>query len=290
MTIKYIVFSGGGTGGLCTYGVFKQLLKVKYINLENINGVYATSIGCIAALFCMLKIDEVILYDYLIKRPWDKIFDIHPAMYEIINNKGLLDYTVFQKIINPLITVKNLDENITLKELYEYTKIDYHLYTTNINNQKPICIDLSHKTHPDLEVYKAIAMSSAIPVIFKPIFYNNGCYIDGGLLNNVPINSCIEDSKCDLDELLVISSAPPINTINIQNNTPFHHYMFYLFNTMFNMMAYQPRKQVKQTIECFSDICDMQNWLKPLTDQDYRIDMVNHGVKCAKDYLNLERP
>jgi len=235
----------------------------------------------------MLKIDEVILYDYLIKRPWDKIFDIHPAMYEIINNKGLLDYTVFQKIINPLITVKNLDENITLKELYEYTKIDYHLYTTNINNQKPMSVDLSHKTHPDLEVYKAIAMSAAIPVAFKPIFYNNGCYIDGGLLNNLPINSCIEDSKCNLDELLVISSLTPINTINIQNDTPFHYYMYYLFNSMFNMIAYEQRgSQVKHKVDCFSDICDMSNWLKPLTYQNYRIDMVDHGVKCAINYLN----
>lgn len=290
MTIKYIVFSGGCSGGLCIYGAFQHLLKTKYLMLENVNGIYATSVGCMVALFFLLKLDEQIIYDYLIKRPWDKIIDIQPGMSEILNTKGIFDYTIIKKIINPLITVQNLDENITLKQLYEYSNIDFHLYTTDLNNDKPRGVDLSHKTHPDLEVYKAIAMSSAIPIVFKPVFYNNGCYIDGGLLNNLPINRCIEDSKCKIDEVLVVNVASPINSINIDDSTKLHEYMYSVFHSMFNMIAYDSAADVPNFINCYTDLCELSNWIRPIIDEEYRICLVESGVNSAIQFLDKIEP
>jgi NTE family protein len=39
-----------------------------------------------------------------------------------------------------------------------------------------------------MSIYKAIQISSALPMYFKPIEYNNNLYIDGALSNNFPIN------------------------------------------------------------------------------------------------------
>ena len=44
MTIKHLVFSGGGPAGLVLYGAAKQLNNV-YWNLKNIESIYGTSIG-----------------------------------------------------------------------------------------------------------------------------------------------------------------------------------------------------------------------------------------------------
>ena len=35
-------------------------------------------------------------------------------------------------------------------------------------------------------------MSSAFPLMFIPICIDNNCYIDGGLLNNFPLNECLD--------------------------------------------------------------------------------------------------
>ena len=39
----------------------------------------------------------------------------------------------------------------------------------------------------DLELVKAITMSSSLPIVFRPIEYDNTLYCDGGLLNSYPI-------------------------------------------------------------------------------------------------------
>ena len=39
-------------------------------------------------------------------------------------------------------------------------------------------IDLSHKSHPNLSLIKAMTMSGAIPIIFKAICNDNKCYMD----------------------------------------------------------------------------------------------------------------
>ena len=42
----------------------------------------------------------------------------------------------------------------------------------------------------------AIYMSASVPLILKPIFSNDGCFVDGGLLANIPLDSCIKNSNC----------------------------------------------------------------------------------------------
>ena len=43
-------------------------------------------------------------------------------------------------------------------------------------------------------VVDAIYASCALPFIFKPLYYNNNMYVDGGLKNEYPLNRCIEDN------------------------------------------------------------------------------------------------
>ena len=33
-------------------------------------------------------------------------------------------------------------------------------------------------------------MSSSIPIVFKPVKFNNKLYIDGGVLDNLSVNIC----------------------------------------------------------------------------------------------------
>tara|TARA_B100000575_G_C22945745_1_gene547180 strand:- start:312 stop:800 length:489 start_codon:yes stop_codon:yes gene_type:complete len=72
-----------------------------------------------------------------------------------------------------------------MKELYEHTKINLVLKTTNITKYRIEYIN--HESDPELSMIDAIRMSSSIPLIFKPITYKNQLYVDGGLCGNYPI-------------------------------------------------------------------------------------------------------
>ena len=48
----------------------------------------------------------------------------------------------------------------------------------------------------DLKVIEGIMMSSSIPILIKPVNYNNKYYFDGALFINFPIKMCYEEKKC----------------------------------------------------------------------------------------------
>jgi predicted acylesterase/phospholipase RssA len=83
-----------------------------------------------------------------------------------------------------------------MKDFYERTCIDVHIYTTSVTNM--CSVDINHLAFPDMSVIQAIAMSSAIPFLMTPILYKDEYYIDGGLVKHCPI------PDADPDTVLVV--------------------------------------------------------------------------------------
>ena len=198
MTIKHLIFCGGGPIGLFQYGFIKKISIEGILKLENIKSVYATSIGCYVSLIYLLNLDWEWMDDFLIKRPWEKLININNYdYYNLIYTKGLIHNDFFLEVIKPVLLARDLDENSTLKELYDITKIDFHIFTCKLNGFQKV--DLNHLTYPDLEIYKACMMSCCIPIVFEPIYYNNSYYLDGGIFCNSPINDCY-NNYCNDDD------------------------------------------------------------------------------------------
>ena len=81
--------------------------------------------------------------------PYGRYHEIHCSyLLNILNTKGLLNDSVIKEIVFPLLTSCNLNENITLKEFYDYTGVELNLYTVNVNEKTPIMIGLSYKNYP----------------------------------------------------------------------------------------------------------------------------------------------
>ena len=79
-----------------------------------------------------------------------------------------------------------LDEDITLSELYNVTGKHLVLVACSLSYRKAAYFD--YMTAPNLSVVEAMRASMAIPFIFKPVKYNNDFFVDGGTVNNYPIN------------------------------------------------------------------------------------------------------
>tara|TARA_Y100000389_G_scaffold179584_1_gene193768 strand:+ start:15866 stop:16906 length:1041 start_codon:yes stop_codon:yes gene_type:complete len=204
MTIKHIVLCGGGPIGFVQFGVLEHLIENNIVNKEDIESVYCTSIGCVISLMIILKIPLQNWRDYLIKRPWEKLVTV--SKYDYLNlfyTKGLFDIKFINSIIEPLLRTNDLTVNITLLELYNITKIDLHIFTTNLN--KIDSVDFNYKSFPNLKLNECIYMSMCAPGLLKPYFMEDECYIDGAFLANCPYFNCIKDKKCSPQEILILN-------------------------------------------------------------------------------------
>ena len=202
MPIKHLVIAGGGPIGLQFLGALEHLNEQGFWNFEDIESIYATSIGTFLGAIICLKYDWSTLNKYIIERPWHDAFKLNgKQILDAFYNKGLYDKKVIEIVFKPLLEAKDLSLNITLKEFYEYSKIEFHLYTFELNKFETT--DISYKTHPDLLLTQAIHMSSALPGVFIPTISDNGCYIDGGVMANYPLSYCLQDCKNE-DEILGI--------------------------------------------------------------------------------------
>ena len=218
MTIKHLVLCGGGPIGFTIYGCLKKLHDEKFWKLKDIESIYGCSIGVFIGIIIALDIDSEIIEKYFINRHWKKNFDFNNMnFFEILNKKGILDVKLWYDIFRPLFLIKSIDLNITLIEFYKLTNIEINISTTHMNLLNNHIIN--YKNNPDLKLMTALYMSSSIPILFKPYFENNNCYMDGGIVNNIPFYNCLMDKKCNTSEILTfVNSYIDSNDIKFDSN------------------------------------------------------------------------
>ncbi len=287
MTIKHLVLSGGGAAGFTVYGALKYLNKAKFFDISNIKSIHACSAGSIIAGLVLLTDNWDMLDDYILKRPWDKLININPInLLNLWQKKGIFNEEMIKLILKPFLQAKEFDENITLNQLYEKTNIEIYMYTTNINSLELETVSLSYKTHPDLEFYKAISMSSAFPLMFMPICDTSNCYIDGGLLNNFPLNDCINLNN-NIDEILgikIITNNDNLDTVNSETILP-----MYLYNIIIKMYRQINKKSrednLSNIVNCYIENNSLSRWGDAVVDMSIRQEYISIGENSAKHFL-----
>lgn len=177
-----LILSGGAIKGIAHIGVLKAL-EIKNM-IQHIHTYVGTSVGgMILALYILgYKADE--LYEIVKHLEMNKVKSITFA--NLLEYYGLDNGNKIEYVLKRLITAKNFNENITLKELYNKTKKTLILTTVCLNDMKAYY--LSHETEPDLSLCKAIRMTISIPIYYTPVRHKNNYYVDGGCIDNYPIH------------------------------------------------------------------------------------------------------
>jgi len=186
--IDTLFLSGGGINCISILGSLQCLLEKEIIeqNLKNIKNIVCVSGSSIIVLALMLGFSLEATIKLYMETDYSKLIDY--SSFDINNlfeNNGIFDNDFIDIICGITLRNKGYTEDITLKDLYNITKINCVFKTVNIT--KNDIIYLSHNTFPDLPVITAIKMTTCIPIIFKPIKYNDDLYVDGGLSGNFPI-------------------------------------------------------------------------------------------------------
>ena len=291
MTIKHLVISGGGPIGLRYLGVLQQLEKDGFWTFDNTESIYGTSIGSIIAAFICLKYDWDTLNKYIIERPWNDAFKVNAKqIFDSYYNKGLFDKKLAEIIFKPLLQAKDLNLNITLKEFYEFSKIDLHIFTFELNNFETI--ELSHTTHPDLGLLDALTMSSSLPGIFMPTIIDNKCYVDGGVMCNYPINYCLRDHT-NKDEILGMRLTYENDGDNFQNIkvTPDSSLLEYVICITINSMNFirdtVKLDHINNTIKCYvsENPLSLDFIQEIISNRELRRQWVKQGEEDANKFM-----
>ena len=192
-----LVLSGGGARGIAHIGVIKYLEANGYV-IQNIAG---TSMGAIVgAVYASGKLNEFekFLMD-LDAKTIIKLVDFSITRPGIIEGK---------KIIH------KLKEFLTCEKIEDLQK-NYLCIATDINNQKEILWNKGN-------LLTAIHSSFAIPFIFDPVIENKKILVDGGVVNNIPVNHVDRElltiAVCANASVDINILPPEIINFKFQNN------------------------------------------------------------------------
>ncbi|HEY9486983.1 MAG TPA: patatin-like phospholipase family protein [Chryseosolibacter sp.] len=163
-----LVLSGGGARGICHLGVIKALEEFG-VKFDYMAG---TSAGSVVA--CLYS------YGY----PPDEILRIIQATSFFKSLKlawtwtGLLSFDGLRELL-----LKYIPENS-----FECLKIPVTLAITELKKGKIEYVSQG-------ELMTPIQASCSVPAVFKPVQYLGGVYVDGGILDNLPVKAI--HNRCD---------------------------------------------------------------------------------------------
>lgn len=185
--IDTLCLSGGGTKGICYIGAIKFLEENNYINLCQIKTFLGTSVGSILCFFFSIGFSTNELKEFVLQFDFCKFEPKVDSIY-FLSNYGLDNGEKIMTAVKTFLFEKFKIYDISFKELYEKTKKELKIFSTNYTKSRSELF--SYKCSPNLSVIDAIRMSISVPFLFTPVKYNDCIYIDGGITNNFPIRYC----------------------------------------------------------------------------------------------------
>lgn len=178
---KILILNGGGMKGICFIGALQSLSE--RTELKNFDVFCGSSIGSVILFLTIIGYSQIDLFQFV------KLFDFSKFQnFNIDNlfiNYGLNNGNLIDEIIKQFLIKKNLPINLTFEDLYSQTHKLFILTGTNITTRQ--CEYMSHLTTPKMKLVDAIRISTSIPFVFTPIYYNNNLYIDGSCTDDLPI-------------------------------------------------------------------------------------------------------
>jgi len=175
-----IVLSGGGIKGIAHVGALHRFTEYGF----NFNEIAAASCGAFVGVLYVLGYSPSEMYEFVKMYDFNKLKDINALKF--LDSYGLDNGHKLELMIKHFITNKNYSENITLAELQKTTGKSITLTSVCVNDRAVIY--LSHITYPNLELWKALRMSMALPGYYAPVKMDGKYYVDGGVGNNYPMN------------------------------------------------------------------------------------------------------
>lgn len=242
-----MVLSGGGARGFAHLGVLEAL---------NEAGIFpdifsGTSAGALAGvLYCDGFTPKEIL----------KIMNTHSRldyMRPVLPRDGLLQISGIERILACQLHAKTFEE----------LKIPLYVTATDLNNGKAVYFSKG-------SLIKPIIASSSIPVLFKPVIINDVCYVDGGVLDNLPIKPL--ENLCNI---LIGSYVNPVGYEAKING------LVQIAERTFMLSMSKEVTEKSKNFDFFIDPLELRNY--GILDPEKAEDLFKIGYKATRDGLKV---
>jgi predicted acylesterase/phospholipase RssA len=271
-----LVISGGSVQGIIILGAIQ--FTVDNFLLNKINTYIGTSVGaiCIYLLIIGYTPSEIMAY-ICTHQITEQLKNIN--LVSMFNRQGALSFSIIYEQLEKM-TIEKIGKLITMGDLFVLYKKTFICVTYNKTLDKPEL--LSHLTYPDMPCLIALRMSSNLPILFEDFKYMGNYYIDGGIVNNFPID--IGDTMGN--KILGISMCCGTKFASSFSEESMLSYVYKLISVPMN-------QSVIYRIEKASEKCSIvqlsRNGLNPLNfDLDVRtkLDMFSDGYTQIKKYFS----
>jgi len=249
ISTKYVLsISGGGIRGIAHIGVLKRLEETGV--MKQFHTFAGTSIGAVIACMLVLGFNSTEIMDLIFGIDFGKLFQFN-NIGTLIESYGFDKGARFDYMFKQVLHFKGFDTDITLKELYDKTKLKLIMSVTNVTTNKGEYWD--YQNTPDIMVRTAARASCCIPILLAPIQVNGSLYVDGGCSIHIPLQ------PFTIEEVLLINLRYPFD------ETPIDSLETYLLKIIKTMYTYF------QKIDDIYDIIDINITVSAI---DFHIDNI----------------
>lgn len=294
--IKHIVLSGGGHVGFTQCAILKTLYEKEFYKFDNIKTIYAASAGAIIGVVLCLNHNFDDIFEYVIDRPWHESIELDISNFlNFYQDKGIFKDEIFITILKPLLCAKDLHINSTLRDLYNISKIELNILSTKMEDFT--AYKMNYKTHPNITILQAVHMSAAIPFVFQPVFYDNQCFMDGGIVNNYPLEMCLNEQQCSKYEILAIN-----NNIKNKKTNKLHKLLpssnvvdiFLLFFSHYNTLRHKIKElsklsenhlKIPYELQTYTNGINIDELYQCATNKEKRKLLLDEGNVVAQSFL-----
>lgn len=186
-----LTLSGGGARGLAHIGVIRALLEHDVVP----NRIVGVSAGAIVGMLYSagLSPDEMM----------EAVYATNPLRLIKVGlpTTGLTDLEYLENKVKEIVP-----EN-------EFSALRYplHVGITNLNSG-------NQELRSSGELAKVIAASCSLPLMFRPVVIDGDHFVDGGVINNMPVDPLLNDADFIIgSNLMPYGSLPPADTGTVIN-------------------------------------------------------------------------
>jgi NTE family protein len=259
---RHIVFEGASVKIFAYIGVIKALEE--HGILKNLTHYIGTSSGSIIATMLALDYTSSEIRDLFYAQNEKTLGLAKPNyiyfIYNLLYKYGYINNGMYLSFIKSIIKAKSTSksEDYTFKELYDNTGKVLVITGTCLNKRETHYYN--HIANPNMPIWKAIQISSALPLAFPCIKWKSDILIDGCVLENYPLyyidaNGKFPNSRHCKVVFNYHSSSVPKNTLGVKlltltedredseifhGNDPienFKEFLISIFNTMFTQIV-----------------------------------------------------
>jgi NTE family protein len=185
-----LVLSGGAVHGICYIGAVEQS-ELLGVDFDKINNYAGASIGSLTVAILACGGNSKFLEKILCDTDLSKIIGINWFLpvdaYHLVNEYGISTGDEFYKWLGEIFCDLTHDPDITFLELWATRNKNLVIVGTDLDSG--LTKQYNYESAPMMPIRSAVRISASYPGLFTAIFdENNHVLVDGGLLDNYPID------------------------------------------------------------------------------------------------------